>query len=68
MGTISLAHGNGGRMTETLINELFLKYFNNDILEQKDDSSLLPEINGKPVWNNRRTWANYFKGTKKNEF
>lgn len=49
METITMAHGNGGKMTDKLIDNIFLKYLNNDILKQKDDSSLLPEIKGKPL-------------------
>ncbi len=49
MKIISLAHGNGGKMTEKLIDNYFIKYFNNDILVQKRDSVSLPVFKGKAV-------------------
>ncbi|MGM0410879.1 MAG: hydrogenase expression/formation protein HypE [Bacillota bacterium] len=49
MKKISLSHGNGGRLSGELIDEFFIKYFNNNILNQKDDSAILPEIKGKTV-------------------
>ncbi|WBW95806.1 hydrogenase expression/formation protein HypE [Oceanirhabdus sp. W0125-5] len=47
MSIITLSHGSGGATTNKLIEELFYKYFNNDILLQKNDSSILPVCNGK---------------------
>lgn len=47
MEIITLSHGSGGKATNKLIDELFYKYFNNEILLQKNDSSILPFINGK---------------------
>ncbi|WBW99766.1 hydrogenase expression/formation protein HypE [Oceanirhabdus sp. W0125-5] len=47
MSIITLSHGSGGASTNKLIEELFYKYFNNDILLQKNDSSILPMCNGK---------------------
>lgn len=47
MDIITLSHGSGGKATNKLIDELFYKYFNNDILAQKNDASVLPFINGK---------------------
>ena len=44
---ISLSHGSGGKVTNKLINNLFYKYFDNDILNQKNDSAVLPAINNK---------------------
>ena len=44
---ISLSHGSGGKATNKLINNLFYKYFDNDILNQKNDSAVLPAINNK---------------------
>lgn len=45
---ILLSHGNGGRIMQSLITELFVKYFGNSILEQQSDSAILkidsPEI------------------------
>ncbi|MBN1924390.1 MAG: hydrogenase expression/formation protein HypE [Prolixibacteraceae bacterium] len=39
--TILLGHGSGGKMTSDLINSVFVKYFDNDILQKKTDSALL---------------------------
>ncbi len=36
-----LAHGGGGKETEALIRDLFIKYFNNEILSKMEDSALL---------------------------
>lgn len=47
MSIITLSHGSGGKATNKLIEELFYKYFNNDILLQKNDSSVLPNIDGR---------------------
>lgn len=44
---ITLSNGSGGKATNDLINNLFYKYFNNDILSQKNDSAVLPPINNK---------------------
>jgi len=45
---ILLSHGNGGRMMHQLIENLFIKYFSNSILEEQTDSAILqidtPEI------------------------
>ncbi|MDP4147144.1 MAG: AIR synthase related protein, partial [Bacillota bacterium] len=38
---ISLSHGSGGKQTNGLINDLFLKYFNNEILSEMNDSAQL---------------------------
>ena len=35
---ITLSHGSGGKMTNELINDVFLKYFTNDILDKKNDA------------------------------
>lgn len=40
-GTIQLAHGGGGRLTQQLIDDLFLPYFSNDALNQQGDGALL---------------------------
>ena len=47
MEIITLSHGSGGKATNKLIDKLFYKYFNNEFLLQKNDSSVLPVINGK---------------------
>jgi hydrogenase expression/formation protein HypE len=39
---ILLSHGNGGRMMHHLIENLFLKYFENTILNEQTDSAILP--------------------------
>ena len=49
MKQITLSHGSGGEETHELIENLFYKYFNNDILLQQNDSSIIDEINGKLV-------------------
>ena len=38
-GNITLSHGSGGVQSNKLINEVFLKYFNNDILDQMNDAA-----------------------------
>lgn len=38
---ILLAHGSGGKLTYDLINNLFIKYFNNPILNARSDSAVL---------------------------
>jgi hydrogenase expression/formation protein HypE len=38
--TVKLHHGDGGKHTNALINELFYKYFNNKILLQGNDSAV----------------------------
>jgi len=38
---ITLAHGNGGKLTHDLIKNIFMKHFSNDILLQGDDSARL---------------------------
>ena len=49
MKQITLSHGSGGEETHELIENLFYKYFNNDILLQQNDSSIIDEIKGKLV-------------------
>jgi len=46
MERIILAHGGGGRLSGQIISELFLKYFDNPILNALEDASLL-NIEGK---------------------
>lgn len=50
MEKIKIAHGSGGQYTYKLINEVFVKYFDNPILRQKEDSAVLPEKNLRPVF------------------
>ena len=47
MSRITLAHGSGGRASHQLIQEFFYRYFDNDILRQGNDASVLPKIPGK---------------------
>ncbi len=46
MTKLSLDAGSGGRASQRLIEDLFFKYFNNEILEKANDAALL-EVNGK---------------------
>lgn len=39
MSTITLSHGSGGTQTNQLINDLFFRYFSNDILNQMNDAA-----------------------------
>ncbi|MBW2039736.1 MAG: hydrogenase expression/formation protein HypE [Deltaproteobacteria bacterium] len=39
---ILLAHGAGGKLSHDLLRELFLPFFNNDILRVLDDSAIIP--------------------------
>lgn len=47
MKNINLSHGSGGEETHKLIEELFYKYYENNILLQQNDSSIVGKINGK---------------------
>lgn len=47
MKKITLSHGSGGEETHKLVKNLFYKYFNNNILLQENDSSIINEIKGK---------------------
>jgi hydrogenase expression/formation protein HypE len=44
---IKLAHGDGGKHTQILIQQLFYKYFNNKLLLQGQDATVLPKVEGK---------------------
>ena len=48
--TILLDHGSGGKLSHTLIEELFLEHFRNPILESMGDSALLDLGSGKPAF------------------
>lgn len=50
---ILLAHGSGGKLTNDLINDLFIKYFNNPILNAKTDSAILKIPEDKNCFYNR---------------
>lgn len=43
---ITLSHGSGGKESTSLIEDVFYKYFSNDILLQANDSSILACIDG----------------------
>ena len=43
--TISIAYGDGGKYTHELINNVFYKYFDNEILKKDMDSAVLSVIN-----------------------
>lgn len=45
---ILLGHGSGGKLSHDLIDKLFMKYFDNEILASQGDSSILP-ISGKNI-------------------
>ncbi|WP_297426439.1 hydrogenase expression/formation protein HypE [Clostridium sp.] len=45
---ISLDHGSGGKQTNNLIRDLFLKYFNNEIISEMNDSAQL-SLNNKKI-------------------
>lgn len=38
---ILLGHGSGGKLTHDLIDEIFIKHFDNEILDQQGDSSII---------------------------
>jgi len=47
MNMITLSHGSGGKKTHELIKNMFYKYFQNDILLQQNDASILHKLSGK---------------------
>lgn len=47
MDIITLAHGSGGKLTHELIKKIFYKHFNNEILLEQGDSSILKKMYGK---------------------
>ena len=47
MGIITLTHGSGGKSTHELINRIFYKHFNNELLLQQGDSSIIDNLPGK---------------------
>lgn len=44
MDIITLSHGSGGKGTHQLIEKIFYKYFNNEILMQQGDSSIINNL------------------------
>ena len=49
METITLAHGNGGQLTQELIEDIIYRYCGNDILLTSDDAAYLPKVEGQLV-------------------
>jgi len=47
---ISLAHGDGGRLTRSFIHEHILPLFHNDFVASMADSTVLPNLNGPPLF------------------
>ncbi len=43
--TILLGHGSGGKLSHDLIDELFARHFDNDILRQQSDSAIIKTVN-----------------------
>ena len=43
--TISLSHGSGGKLTHSLIRNLFVRHFDNPLLVKQGDSSIFPNDN-----------------------
>jgi len=44
-GKITLDHGSGGQASHELVQQIFLRYFDNEFLSKMDDSAVLPLIN-----------------------
>lgn len=44
---ITMSHGSGGRTTHNLLQDIFYKYFHNDILLQQGDASILTQLPGR---------------------
>lgn len=38
---IDMIHGNGGKQTSSLINDIFIKYFSNKVLNRLEDSAIV---------------------------
>lgn len=47
MDIITLSHGSGGKYTHNLIKEIFYRYFDNEILLQQGDSSIIKDLTKK---------------------
>lgn len=47
MSVITLGHGSGGRLTATLVRDVFVRHFKNDALEELGDAARLPAIDGR---------------------
>lgn len=46
MEKITIAHGSGGKLTQDLIRNIFMKHMKNDILDKCDDSAVLETASG----------------------
>ena len=49
MDRITLAHGNGGQLTQELVEDIIYQYCANDILLKQDDAAYLSEVRGELV-------------------
>ena len=45
---ITMAHGSGGAATSELIDEIFAKSFDNDVLNEMEDSAVVREADALP--------------------
>ena len=48
-GVVDMTHGSGGRAMAQLIDELFVNYFDNDLLRQSNDQALFDVPAGRMV-------------------
>ena len=48
-GVIEMGHGSGGRSSANLIDELFVRHFDNELLDQGNDQALFPVPAGRMV-------------------
>jgi len=48
-GVIEMGHGSGGRSSVSLIDELFVRHFDNELLDQGNDQALFPVPAGRMV-------------------
>lgn len=48
-GRIDMSHGSGGRASAQLIEELFVRYLNNEWLQQANDQAQFPVVDGQMV-------------------
>lgn len=44
---VVMAHGGGGRMTQELLEQIFLRSFDNAALNEREDAALLPPMHGR---------------------
>lgn len=43
-GLVTLAHGNGGRLMREVIDGIFVRHLNNEILDAAADAAVLPQL------------------------